>query len=181
MSTSARDDGRQSSRVIPRWLSFVITLLIFFVGIPLAHGVVPWIISTHMCRYGWTEDHPGIWNLLGLIPAGLGAALLIWVLVIVMSETPKRLEWGLLTPAFLMRRGPYAFTRNPMYIGELALWLGWAIIFGSVGVLTGFVVALAVLNFLILPREERGLEARFGHLYVQYKNSVSRWIYRRQH
>jgi protein-S-isoprenylcysteine O-methyltransferase Ste14 len=175
MSTSAPHDGRSSGKVIPRWLSLVITLLIFFVGIPLAHGVVPWIISTHMRRYGWIEDHPGIWNLLGLIPAGLGAALLIWVLMIIMSETPKRVELGL-TPSFLMRRGPYAFTRNPMYVGELALWLGWAILFGSVGVLTGFVVGIAAANFLVLPREERGLEARFGQLYMQYKDTVSRWI-----
>jgi protein-S-isoprenylcysteine O-methyltransferase Ste14 len=146
------------------------------VAIPLVHGVQPWIISMYMRRYGWTEDHPGIWNLLGLIPVALGAALLIWVLVIIMLETPKRLEWALLTPAFLMRRGPYAFTRNPMYAWELALWLGWAILFGSIGVLTGFVVAFAALHFLVLPREERGLEARFGQLYVQYKNTVSRWI-----
>ena len=36
-----------------------------------------------------------------------------------------------LAPPFLMATGPYAYTRNPMYLAELALWLGWAILFAA--------------------------------------------------
>ncbi len=173
--------------VVPRWLSFLLSLVIVLVLIPIAHGVVPWAISSLMPRYGWTDGHPGLWNLLGLTPVVLGGAMLIWVLVVAIAETPERVELALevnhsipiATPSFLMMRGPYAFTRNPMYVAELGLWLGWAILFGSVGVLFGFVLGFVLVNFLVLPREERGLERRFGALYLQYKNKVPRWLGKR--
>jgi protein-S-isoprenylcysteine O-methyltransferase Ste14 len=169
---------------IPRWLSLFLSLVIFLVLIPIVHGAVPWAISSLMPRYGWTDGHPGLWNLLGLIPVVLGGAMLIWILVVAIADTPQRVELKLevdhsipiATPSFLMRRGPYAFTRNPMYVAELALWLGWAIFFGSLGLLLGFVLGFELLNFLVLPREERGLERRFGALYLQYKNSAPRWL-----
>jgi protein-S-isoprenylcysteine O-methyltransferase Ste14 len=170
--------------VIPRWLSFLLSFVIFLVLIPLAHGVVPWAISSLMHRYGWTDGYPGLLNLLGLAPVVSGSAILIWVAVVAVSETPKLVELGLevdhsipiATPSFLMMRGPYAFTRNPMYVGELGLWLGWTILFGSLSVLFGFVVGFALVNFVVLPREERGLERRFGARYLRYKNSVPRWL-----
>lgn len=58
-------------------------------------------------------------------------------MVLHVTRTPARvkLEW---TPTYLLRNGPYAFTRNPMYVAELALWFGWALLYGSVAVLIGF-------------------------------------------
>ena len=79
-------------------------------------------------------------------------------------------------PLLLIMRGPYRFTRNPMYVAELGLWLGWALFFGSPGVFIGFVVLLSVVSLVILPREERGLEAAFGQAYLQYKDRVPRWL-----
>jgi protein-S-isoprenylcysteine O-methyltransferase Ste14 len=48
-----------------------------------------------------------------------------------------------------------------MYIGELALWLGWTILYGIIPVLIGFAVLGAVVARLA-AREERTLEAQFG-------------------
>ena len=81
-----------------------------------------------------------------------------------------------LTPSFLMMRGPYQFTRNPMYVAELGLWLGWAIFFGNPSVLIGLLVLWSVVTFIILPREERSLEEAFGQTYLQYKSRVPRWF-----
>jgi protein-S-isoprenylcysteine O-methyltransferase Ste14 len=75
-----------------------------------------------------------------------------------------------------MMRGPYRLTRNPMYVAELGLWLGWAIFFGSLLVLIGFLVLWSVVTFIILPREERSLEKAFGQIYLQYKSRVPRWF-----
>jgi protein-S-isoprenylcysteine O-methyltransferase Ste14 len=74
-----------------------------------------------------------------------------------------------------MTGGPYAFSRHPMYIGELALWLGLAILFGSPVVLAGFAVWVAVMRRLAV-REEVRLEAAFGDPYRQYKSRVPPWI-----
>jgi protein-S-isoprenylcysteine O-methyltransferase Ste14 len=73
-------------------------------------------------------------------------------------------------------RGPYSLTRNPIYIAYLGLWLGWALFFGSVGVLVAWLLLCLVANFIIVPQEERDLGAAFGEVYLQYKNRVPRWL-----
>lgn len=160
---------------IPRWVALILAPLLWSVAIPLAHGVIPWAIASLTHRFGWTAGRPGIWNLPGLVPVALGAAVLIWVLVVGLGQTPKRVKLGL-TPSVLMMCGPYAFTRNPMYVAEMGIWLGWALFFGSVGVLAGAVALCAVVSLTIVPREEHTLEAILGQSYVQYKNRAPRWF-----
>jgi protein-S-isoprenylcysteine O-methyltransferase Ste14 len=128
-----------------------------------------------MPRYGWAAGAPRIWNLLGLIPVAVAAGLLVWILVLGMAQTPERVRLGL-TPSILMMRGPYRFTRNPMYVAELGLWLGWTLFWGSPSVLIGCLVFWLVVNHVVLPREERSLEAAFGQAYLQFKDRVPRWL-----
>jgi len=176
MNLAEIPESKPSNRVtVPRWMGIILALLTCLIGIPLAHGVLPWAISTRMPRYGWAEGTPGMWNRLGLILVALATALLLWILVSGIAQAPERLKLGL-TSSFLMIRGPYKYTRNPIYVAELGLWLGWAIFFGSAGVFIGGLVLWSVVELVILPREERGLEAAFGPTYLQYKNSVPRWV-----
>ena len=90
------------------------------------------------------------------------------------AQVPERVElnWE---PKLLMTRGLYAFSRHPMYLTELALWLGWAVLYGSVVVLAGFAALFALVSVLA-PREERALEAKFGEAYRQYRARVPRWL-----
>jgi protein-S-isoprenylcysteine O-methyltransferase Ste14 len=154
-----------------------IGLVIWLVGMPLAHGVVPWAISLLGPRYGWIEGRPGIWNLLGLIPVVAGTALLIWIFVtglLNLHRMPERVEdFG---SPYLLTTGPYAFTRNPISVGALSLWVGWTIFYGSVPVFITIAVLLIFGVLVALPREERTLEARFGEVYRQYKKAVPRWF-----
>jgi protein-S-isoprenylcysteine O-methyltransferase Ste14 len=156
-------------------VAIILAFFVCMVLIPLAHGLVPWAISRLTPRYGWQNGVPGIWNWFGLIPVAAGAALLVWILVSNVPQTPARVELGL-RPQLLLTRGPYRLSRNPMYVAELGLWLGWAFLFGSIGVLIGFAALLAVVRFIILPREERSLEAVFGQSYRDYKDKVPRWL-----
>ncbi len=162
---------------VRRSMAVSVALFVCLIVIPLAHGVLPWALSTRMPRYGWAEGSPGIWNRLGLIVVALAAAVLIWILALSITQTPERVKLGL-TPPYLMMRGPYRFTRNPMYVAELGLWLAWAIFFGSLPVLIGFLVLWCIVTIIILPREERSLEAAFGQTYLQYKSSVPRWFWK---
>jgi protein-S-isoprenylcysteine O-methyltransferase Ste14 len=174
MSTPETRKGTQPKRAgIPQWAGFIIAFVVWVVGIPLAHGVIPWAISLLTPRYGWMEGRPGIWNWLGLIPVIAGSACLIWIMVLHFAQTPELVLEA--TPQYLLKRGPYAFMRNPMYVAELALWIGWAFFYGSIAVLTGFLIFGLAMNFIAVPYEERRLEARFGEAYLQYKNSVPRW------
>ncbi len=80
------------------------------------------------------------------------------------------------TPKYLLVRGPYTFTRNPIYLSLLAIWFGWALFYGSVAVCVGCVVGWVIVTLLVVPWEERELEARFGEAYLRYKNTVPRWL-----
>jgi protein-S-isoprenylcysteine O-methyltransferase Ste14 len=59
---------------------------------------------------------------------------------------------------------------------DSAAWLGWAIVYGSGAVLLACALWWIVFAFIQVPYEERQLEARFGALYLQYKNTIPRWF-----
>jgi len=54
------------------------------------------------------------------------------------------------TPGYLLVRGPYQFTRNPMYLSGMAIWLGWVLFYGSVAVCVGLVVVWGSVIFLVV-------------------------------
>ena len=109
-----------------------------------------WLLSL---RRGWERGGPGIANLLGVMPIAIGIAGLAWTMVAAFRHIPDRMELRL--PAFLMTRGPYSYSRNPMYASELVLWLGWAAFYGSVAVLIVLVAFFAVLVVAVRYEERR--------------------------
>ena len=138
--------------------------------------MLPWAISLLGPWYGWTDRSPALWNLVGLVPVALGVVGLLWLIVngyAHYAQVSERVEltWE---PKLLMTRGPYAYSRHPMYLTELALWVGWAVLYGSIIVFAGL-ITLCVVVSILAPREERALEAKFGEAYRQYMARVPRW------
>lgn len=72
--------------------------------------------------------------------------------------------------------GPFAFTRNPLYVSLLAIFAGIGIALASLSFLAVLVPFALVLHFGVVLREERYLEAKFGDAYRDYKSRVRRWI-----
>jgi protein-S-isoprenylcysteine O-methyltransferase Ste14 len=58
----------------------------------------------------------------------------------------------------------------------MTIWLGWIIFYGSAAVCAGFAVFWGSVTLLVVPWEERKLEARFGEAYLRYKRTVPRWV-----
>ena len=75
-----------------------------------------------------------------------------------------------------VRRGPYAFSRNPFYLLYVLVAFGVALGFGSIGAFAAPVLCFVVLNYIVIPVEERNLEQAFGKDYVTYKHTVRRWL-----
>jgi protein-S-isoprenylcysteine O-methyltransferase Ste14 len=76
----------------------------------------------------------------------------------------------------LVIRGPYRFTRNPMYVGLALLTAGLALFMGTWWPLVLLMpVLLAVRQFVIAP-EEQYLRRRFGADYEAYLHRVRRWM-----
>ena len=172
MSRSDLPSRRPSKRILlPHWTALILTPLVFLLG----HVAVPQELSLLSTRHGWALGRPGWLNLLGLIPIGAGFAGLVWCLRLHFVGARGSFEMER-TQNYLVVRGPYQFTRNPMYLCGMLIWLGWIILYGSVAVLFGAVVFWGRVARLVVPWEERKLEARFGEAYVRYKNRVPRWL-----
>ena len=76
----------------------------------------------------------------------------------------------------IVRTGPYRFSRNPIYLAFSLLQLGIAMWVNSLWLVLTLLAAVAVMSFVVIPREERYLEARFPSEYSPYKTSVRRWL-----
>lgn len=76
----------------------------------------------------------------------------------------------------IVRTGPYRFSRNPIYLAFSVLQLGIASWVNSLWLIATLMAALAVMSYVVIPREERYLEGRFGAEYLDYKASVRRWL-----
>lgn len=80
------------------------------------------------------------------------------------------------TNRVLVTRGPYAYTRNPMYLGIVMQFLGVFLWAGSLPLLVGVALYFCIINFIFIPFEEAKLSRIFGADYVSYKSRVRRWI-----
>lgn len=76
----------------------------------------------------------------------------------------------------IVRSGPYRFSRNPIYLAFSMVVLGIACSSNNLWLLGLLAVAASVMNFVVIPREERYLERRFGAGYLDYKAKVRRWL-----
>ncbi|HJY76069.1 MAG TPA: isoprenylcysteine carboxylmethyltransferase family protein [Burkholderiales bacterium] len=83
---------------------------------------------------------------------------------------------GNLPTTAIVRAGPYSFSRNPIYLAFTLLQLGIAAWVNSAGILVALFPALALMALVVIPREERYLEARFPSEYLPYKRAVRRWL-----
>jgi protein-S-isoprenylcysteine O-methyltransferase Ste14 len=78
----------------------------------------------------------------------------------------------------LLADGPFRVSRNPLYVGLLALYIGLALLTPTFWGLVLFPAAvLLILWGAILP-EERFLHKRFGRRYDDYTRRVRRWLSR---
>jgi protein-S-isoprenylcysteine O-methyltransferase Ste14 len=79
-------------------------------------------------------------------------------------------------PAALVTDGPFARSRNPMYVAMALALVGVAVALGSVWALAGPLAFWLVLDRSIVPWEEERLTATFGEAYAAYRARVRRWL-----
>ncbi len=75
----------------------------------------------------------------------------------------------------LVREGPYRYTRNPQYVGEMSFITGYIILSNSLLVL--ITAMLGIIWFLLAPfTEEPWLREQFGIAYEDYVSNVPRFL-----
>ncbi|MGH7700472.1 MAG: methyltransferase family protein [Gemmatimonadales bacterium] len=76
----------------------------------------------------------------------------------------------------LVTTGPYAVSRNPLYLGLTVLYAGLALMVNSVWPVFLLPIPVLLIDRVVIPREERYLEATFGERYEEYRRRVRRWL-----
>lgn len=110
-----------------------------------------------------------------------GALLLVWGYLQYRLAGNYRLLHGgggpgiTVPPQRLVLGGPYAYTRNPMYLSHLIFLLGLAVTFWSWFALALFILQAIWLHRRVLADEWR-LRVQFGPQYAAYQARVKRWI-----
>lgn len=72
--------------------------------------------------------------------------------------------------------GPYAISRNPIYVAFLGVQLAYAWGRDNGWALVLLPVTIALLHWGVIAREERYLAERFGEPYLAYRRRVRRWL-----
>ncbi len=108
-------------------------------------------------------------NIAGTILIIVGAGLATWA---VLASGDNQLR----KPMKLLTSGPYAFSRNPIYLSWFMASLGLALFLNSLWLLLAAIIAFIYMNIFILPYEERLLEQNFAEEYPAYRKRVRRWL-----
>ena len=169
--------GTRGKLALPRWLLLLLLVTVWPLLAFLFHGLLPCVLSGMARRVGWVEHRPSYWNWTGLGLVALGATGLLWFWFVHTRRvsTLKTVELKS-TPDYLVTDGPYRYSRNPAYLAAVTVWFGWVIFYGSWLLLIATFLLWLVLKCIVIPREERGLEARHKEAYRQYLREVSRWF-----
>ncbi|WP_406667277.1 methyltransferase family protein [Gallaecimonas sp. GXIMD1310] len=136
----------------------------------------PPLIFVVLFAAGLTLDH--------FFPAPLRP--LAWVLVVaglVVGGWALLTCWRAGTPvlphksaACLVKKGPFRFSRNPMYLSLSAIYLGLALWLQSLFAILLLPLALYLVWLLVIRREEAHLQHVFGEDYRHYCAKVRRWF-----
>ena len=76
----------------------------------------------------------------------------------------------------MIEEGPYRLSRNPLYVGMLAMYLGLALLAPSFWAVVMFPVAVLLVRWGAIRPEEAFLRERFGASYDAYTRRVRRWL-----
>src|SRR3954469_3251740 len=148
----------RAGRVLFRWRSFTPLLLLAF--------AVPLLARSRGAH------HP-VWIATGFTLCVLGQALRAWVLGGVPDGTSGQNEKLIATD--LNTAGPYARTRNPLYLGNLLITLGVCAIAHDAILAALAAVLFAVQYRAIIAAEEAFLREKFGARFDEYASRVPRF------
>lgn len=110
--------------------------------------------------------------ILGFVFILFGEAIRLAGVAAAGTETRRRSR----TVHRLVTYGIFAWMRNPLYVGNFLIWMGFAVISGVLWFLPVAVVLFAIEYSLIVRYEEGVLETIFGDEYLGYKARTSRWF-----
>ena len=150
----------------------------------LDHKIPPPLVAVACAALGYGAAHIAPeWSCLAQIRIPIAALLLLAGLALdvcgLVAFRRAKTTVNPLSPeksASIVDAGPYAFTRNPMYLGMAIILLAFCVYLANpLSVVAVSIFVAYITRYQILP-EERLLLKKFGEPYAQYKRSVRRWL-----
>jgi len=120
-----------------------------------------------------TESMPTV-KLIGLLLALFGTLLASWAKIVMGRNWGRPAQHDKTIQSRLVTGGPFAYSRNPIYVGLLLLFLGQQAALQSYGIFLIFLFAYAVRH--AVSREEQLLTKFFGQSYRTYIHKVPRFF-----
>lgn len=105
----------------------------------------------------------------GWLLFGAGVSLRLWATTNIGGRKSQQ----------LVNHGPYAFCRNPLYVGTFLMMLAEACFLKSLTFVVATLVLFVFYQLAVVPVEERVLRVRLGQAYQDYCAAVPRWWPRR--
>ncbi|MEV8467055.1 isoprenylcysteine carboxylmethyltransferase family protein [Fluviibacterium sp. DFM31] len=111
----------------------------------------------------------------------LGVALFLfgfWLISRAKTELDKAHQPSLPGTATtqLVTTGPFAWSRNPNYLGAALAGIGGALALDSAWLVAATLLACAILEVWMIRPEERYLAERFAEEYQDYRRRTRRWL-----
>jgi len=110
--------------------------------------------------------------LAGTLICAAGHALRIWAIGYAGHET-RRVR---IATFRLATSGPFAYTRNPIYLGNLAIAVGLALLSRTAWVALMFPLLMFIEYHCIIRYEEEYLDRTFGEEYREYRRRAPRYL-----
>jgi protein-S-isoprenylcysteine O-methyltransferase Ste14 len=140
---------------------------------PLLAGAL--LLVTLALHFMLPEERAVGWEqFIGLLFVAVGVGLSSFAAAIFQARDTTKKPWG--EPTQFVVQPPYTWTRNPMYLGLATTLFGLALFFGSIVMLLAPAAFFAVIDRIVIPREEETMERLFGQGYRDYTYRVRRWV-----
>ena len=143
--------------------------------VPLAIYLVPFLIGLVIQFVSPLRLLPVGWLQFAIGPPIIGISLVVWISALVtLFRAGTSIDPEKPTTAIVVH-GPYRFTRNPLYLFFVTIYIGIVISVNTVWPLLFVPLVLALIS-LVIRQEERYLEGKFGQEYLNYQAKVRRWL-----
>ena len=146
-------------------------------------NVIPWpplvYLAIGVAGFGlhtiapWRVVPASVGLLFGLGVMTVGVLLDFWAMFVMMRARTNVLPHR--GAGMLVTWGPFALTRNPIYLGNTLAMIGLGIAFSGWFIILA-VLAIVIIDLLAIRREEAHLAIRFGDGWHDYAHHVPRWI-----
>lgn len=145
-----------------------------FIPPPLVYAAVlllAWYLNKH---WPWPLELGEVGVYLAWLLIGLGLLGFSWALFSIWQH--KTTVNPFKGASHLITTGPFAYSRNPIYVSDWLVYAGVMLLLHSVWPLVFVPVVWAIMRYGVILHEEAHLQAKFGDAYTEYRARVRRWL-----